>query len=432
MRPQKRATLALPLAIVAAALLVPLLAGRTEAPKPVAAAGGGEGIYSGRTAKEWERRAERALDGGRYREAIAFLKSAERADLGEQYGERLHEARRGRWAAGEVARLKERLLGSEISELAFDDELRVVSGHRTTVALPGESLWSIARATVAAEMGVLPGEVGPSEADVFACWDALTRLNGVRELEVGEEVLLPLRAADRVRLAAAKRRRVERGAELAQRAMAAADSGAFVLAEELVADAVALGADPAVIDAVDERRAAHEERLVEEASRLVADALRSGRLAEYGKLVSSLERARELLTVAEELAPGTGHDEELERVSALLAEASRYRVRPDGVVIVTKPAGVGYTEAARTAVEWLIERRIASSGRTFPDSDGKTADELAWARLLRDAYDRARDEGVDFEELLEAEEAAAEFALPNPAGYFVVAADREERSAALK
>lgn len=428
MRRLSKASLALPVVIVAVGFLVPLFAGgRSERPADVAEAG----IFRGRTATEWETMAARALEGGRHARAIAHLKSAERADPGAQYAERLRDARRALWAAREAGRLRARFLGSEIVDLAFGEDCRVASGHRTTVALPGESLWSIARAMVAAERAALPRDIDDGDPEIFRIWDALTEKNGVRELEVGEAVLLPLPAGELLTLAEGRRREALRASDLVERAVAAADSHAFGLADDLASEAMELGADESVVAAIDERRAARAARLAEEASALAAASGRFERLVEHGKLVAVLEEARGLLLDAEALVPGEQHAESLEAIALLLEEATRYRVRPDGAVVVSKPAGVAYTAAARDAVEWLIERRIATSGKAFPHSGAKTSDEIGWARLLRDAYGRARKEGVDFETLLSAEDDEAEFVIPNPARYFVVVADAGDAPASV-
>jgi len=381
MRPLSRASLALPVAVVVAALVVPLLAERASEPEPAESVVAG--VFRGRTAAEWEAVATRALDRGAHDRAIALLKSAERADPGKQYEERLKGARRARWAAREIKRRRERFLGSEIQELALEPGCGICSGHRTTVALPGESLWSIARAMVAAERGLLPVGIDARDAEVVRRWDALTEMNGVRELEVGETVLLPLPPDEMASLVRERRAEFER-----------------------------------------------EARLLEEATTLVASARGAARLAEYGDRVSNFERALSLFQEAEAIAPGPQHAEAIEAVSRLLEDAGRYRVRADGSVLVSKPSGVAYAEAAREAVEWLIERRIVSSGKAFPESAAKTSDEIAWARLLRDAYERARAEGVDFETLVAAREGEAEFVIPNPAGYFVVASTSEPLSPA--
>jgi len=155
--------------------------------------------------------------------------------------------------------------------------------------------------------------------------------------------------------------------------------------------------------------AAQEEALVTEAYDLFAAA---------GELVESLDRTRALLAEAEGLTEGEQYAQAALLVDAMIVEARRVRVREDGTVVAEKPAGVEYTEAARSAVEWLLGRALATSGKAFPHHDQKTADEIAWARYLVDASEMARRSGDDFAVLLLSSDEDLELRLPNPDAYF--------------
>ena len=104
--------------------------------------------------------------------------------------------------------------------------------------------------------------------------------------------------------------------------------------------------------------------------------------------------------------------------AALLSEETKFTVGIDGTVLVAKSTGESYTQAARKAVEWVLERELRSSGRSFPHSSEKSADEKAWARYLVDAARAASESGADFAALLEAVDEAIELRLPDPVVYF--------------
>lgn len=191
MRRLRKATLALPAILIAAGLAVPAMVGvgGNRAPEPRDA---NEVRYAGRTADEWHALAMASLDGGRFGLAIKYLKTAERAEPGSQYAFELARVRRERRRSLDISANRERMLGGEPQGIVLGEGGRVVSAHRTTAALPGESLWSLARSLTAAWKNVLPSETELDGADVYAAWDALTDMNGMRELGVGELVRVPL------------------------------------------------------------------------------------------------------------------------------------------------------------------------------------------------------------------------------------------------
>ncbi len=190
MRRRFEVTLAIPVAILLLGFVIPAVvncaggSGKQAVPSE-------QLRYGGRTASEWLRLAESALAHGHYGKAIAFLKSAERVEPGTQYAAELRAARRARWRAREIARAKERFLGN-VEHVVHGPDGQVRAAYRVTEVLPGESLWSLARASVAAERGVLPAEVPSHDPDVYERWDRLTDINGVRGLRVGERVKLPV------------------------------------------------------------------------------------------------------------------------------------------------------------------------------------------------------------------------------------------------
>lgn len=190
MRRLRKATIALPVVLVAAGLAIPVIVdgGAGRPPAPPAA----EARYAGRSATEWRALAAAALDGEDFALAIKYLRTAEKVEPGRQYSGELTRVRAARKRALDVASNRERMIGGRPLDLVLDEDGRVVSAHRMTVALPGESLWSVAVALQAAWRGILPSEVSAGGPDVYATWDALTDVNGLRELDVGETIRLPL------------------------------------------------------------------------------------------------------------------------------------------------------------------------------------------------------------------------------------------------
>ncbi len=418
---RSRATLALPLVILLAGFVVPLMmgAGADEARGPV----DDRGVHAGRTAEQWKSLADRALGHGAFERALSCAKSAELADAGDQYREFIADVRRARRRAGAVEDNADRFLGRPVAEMRFNDEGGVTGGVRIAVALPGESLWTMAEAWVAADRGVLPSEVDDGSADVYAAWDCLTTANGVRELEVGDEILVPLLDSEMVAIAEANRRDMKALSE----ALAVACSGDPIAAGEILEGVVGRFAMAsaereevllAIGTAEDELKAAREQAFVVRASELVESSGALSRIASYDVLVGSLREAQRCLDEAENLREEVRYAQPRAAVAQMLAEIERHRVVPDGSVRTLKPAGVAYTDAAAEAVEWLLGRELVWSGASFPMSEAKTADERAWARFLIDAARLARASGVDIERLVADRESEREIALPNPEDYF--------------
>jgi hypothetical protein len=415
MERRTRLSLMLPLAILLAGIVIPAVIGTGRGgPRPDAP--GEAALVAGRTADQWRDVAFRSLEREQFDRALRAIKTAERAEPGTQFGDDLVRIRRARWEAREVERARRRLLGGEPEHIALDPRGAVLVGYRTTVVLPGESLWSLARQVVSAERGIHVDDVGSDDAAVYALWDRLTDLNGVRELEVGERVMVPLPDGERALIAAANARdlsRIERGT----RALVEGDLDAGVQLHEEVRGEFARATD--AFRAFEEALAgAREDALVDKASSAVEEALALSRSSEHGAIVGLLADARRALVEARGLSGGTRHGEEVERVDELLADAERFRVESDGSVFTTKPAGVAYTETARATVEWFLGRRLASSGREFPYYDEKTGDEIGWARYLGCASEMARLDGVDFATVLESVGEEIEIRLPSPGRYF--------------
>lgn len=376
MKRRARATLALPLAILLSGAVIPLVVrggGRAPAP-PIDAA---EPRYAGRTARQWCAMATASLERQKYDLAIRYFKTAERAESGLQYENELARARRERRRAAVVAGSRARLLEGELDGLELDSAGAVVAAYRATVALPGESLWTLAEALVAAERGVPASDVDSRDAAVYGAWDALTTLNGVRELDVGEIVLVPVPEQE----------------------------------------AVAISAGNALDLETIELAGARVERLLADARGMLATADEMSRPSGHGELVAVLREAARLLSEAQ-AAAGVSAAPEAERVAAMLSEALQYRVGSDGLIAATKPAGVAYTDFALATVEWFLKRELERSCREYPDHDKKTADDIAWAAYLMEASALAEREGVDFAGLLTAAGNERQIRLPNPAEYF--------------
>jgi len=424
MKFRSRATLALPLVILLAGLVIPMMMrGGGDAGPDGSETATVVGRHAGRTAAQWEAQARRALSRGAYDRALSFAKSAELADEGEQYVDLLDETRRARWRAREIQRNADRFLGRPVSEIVFDDDGGVADGVRVAVALPGESLWTMAEAWAAADRGVLPGEVDADSRDVYEAWDRLTAANGVRELEVGDRVLVPLLDAEMEVIADANRRDMETLAQArdvaesgdpdAARELLETVTGRFALASIERDEVLA-----AVAAADDARREAREGDLVTRAGELVESTRDLSRIAAHDRLDEALREASRCLDEAEGLSEGERYARPRAAVGQMLAEVERYRVAPDGSVSAPKPAGVAYADAAAEAVEWLLGRPLEWSDATFPKSGEKTDDERAWARYLIDAARLARARGIDVERLIADSEAETEIDLPNPEDYF--------------
>lgn len=413
MRRHAKATLALPLVILLSGAVIPLVvSGGGRVPAPPADAG--EPQYAGRTANEWCRMAMKALDQGKHDLAIKFLRTAEKAQPGAQYSVQLAEARRERRRAGEVAGARARLLGGEPAHLEVDLNGTVVSAYRTTVVLPGESLWTLAEQLVAADRGIAAAELVHGERAVYAAWDVLTALNGVRELDVGEIIAVPLLEREADAISGANALDLET-IGLAQRALDSGDlDGAISLRNRVNGD---FAGQTDTLRALDEDLThARASRLLDSAREILAGAEEMARPDRHGDLVRALREARGLLSEAEATAE-VSVEPLMGRATAMLSEAEKYRVGPDGVIAATKPAGVAYADFARETVEWFMRRELAGSGKEYPHQAEKTRDEIAWAAYLLEASALADRDGVDFARLLTA--ASEEpVRLPNPADYF--------------
>lgn len=466
MRTSRAALIAVFAVAVSSFILITVLCGSAEkatkdGPQPTA------NTYAGKTAGEWEALARNALAGGRLNRALSHIKSAEGVEPGTQYAAELSEIRSARWRARQIEANRNRLFGGEIERLEFDDAGKVTVAHRSAVALPGESLWCLARACVAAERGVLAADVSGDDGSIDRYWDLLTDLNGVRELEIGEFVKVPLTPEERTgieavnndelaklaaaaaalnagdltvarkthdeirgafvtatfeyvdlgeELAAAERAELARS--LRNESLEAAKEGRFARADSLAREALSRGADASLVGEVDEAREALGAELATLARDLYEEAQQMSRLDQHGDMLDALTRARDNLLEAERLFDGSQYKQPLKALEPLLSEAQSIRIMEDGTVAARKKPGVPYTAAAKAAVEWLLRRELVASGKEFPYSDEKTADELAWARYMTDAYALAGDAGVDFEALLAAIDEEAEMRLPSPAGYF--------------
>jgi hypothetical protein len=462
----RKATIALPLLVVLAGALVPLVVERdsgirasgTEVPEPV---------IDGRTSDEWSELAAAALERGRFRQALAHIKTAERLQPGIQYGDRLNEIRSARWRAREIERVRARFQGGPIDGLAFDESGSVTGGHRLVVVLPGESLWSMARSLVAAERGEEPRGVSGRDPAVYAAWDELTSLNGVRELEVGERVAVPVPSAETEALAAVGRADLERLAEarsalsegrlddavaaraciagpfvpatdacrgldeevadalrarearaLADDALAAAREHDFARADSLVLESVALGGDTLLAEEVAALSRERETALIEDARAALNRLGGLPRLSSHRERLELLKGIVDAINEAERLSDGAQYAGALSLADTLIADETRFSIERDGTVVAVKQSGASYTETARAAVEWLLERELVSSGSAYPYAERKTGDETAWARYLVRAADAARAEGIDFAALLTARESELELRLPDPTPFF--------------
>jgi hypothetical protein len=422
----KRATIALPLVVLLLGAVVPVLLERDDSIR-ASDVEVPEARVSGRTAGEWAKLALEARELGRLRKALAHIKTAESVSSGTQYATELTEIRKARRSAFEVERNHRRLTEGLIDHVVFGEDGAVVSANRQVTVLPGESLWTLARDLVAALRRVPADEIAGDDRNVYRTWDALTALNGVRELEVGERVRVPLFLSEQTALADANRRDHERIAAAAS-ALAAGDIDAAARLrgefEERFAETTAECRllDDALAPAIAERTA----RLELDRERALVDDVRDAlvrvpgmpRATRHSERLDMLHGALVALSEAEALRGGVQYSDAAELVARLLSEEMRFTIGSDGTVLAAKSTGVSYTQAARKAVEWVLERELRSSGRGFPYSNEKSADEKAWARYLADAARETGERGVDFTALLEAVDENLEIRLPDPVAYF--------------
>ncbi len=422
----KRATIVLPLVVLLLGAVVPVLLERDDSVR-VSGVEVREARASGRTAGEWAKLASEARKVGQLRKALSYIKTAESVSPGTQYATELKEIRTASWRASEAERLSRRLTEGPIDHVVFGEDGAVASAHRRVTVLPGESLWTLARDLVAAGRRVSPDEVAGGDRDVYRAWDELTALNGVRELEVGERARVPLSVVEQTALADANRRDHER-IVAASSALAAGDvDGAARLRGELEegfaqATAECRLLDDALTTAIEERTARleldRERGLVNDVRDALARVPGMPRATRHSDRVDVLNGARAALSEAEALRGGVQYSDAAELLVRLLSEETRFAIGTDGTVLAAKSTGVSYTQAARQAVEWVLERELRCSGRSFPHSNEKSADEKAWARYLADAARAASEKGVNFTELLEAVDEAIELRLPDPVIYF--------------
>jgi hypothetical protein len=415
MRRRSKITLALPLALLLLGLAVPVAVrpgARPEAPPPAVRIR----RRAGRTAAEWRALALAALDEGRHDAALRRIKTAESVDPGRQFDPEAREIRAALRNARDAERARDRLLGGAVEHIEFDASGGVLVAFRTAVVLPGESLWTIATVLAALEEEVPVSTLATDDSRVFDHWDRLTDLNGLRELEVGERIRVPILPREREAIASANAADLARIAEGAD-AVRRGDTETAVALRGAVSQPFAL-ATPAFAAFDAAVTVARREALVESARHALTDALALDRTSRHAEMIELLTSARGALAEAERLAGDARFEAERAAVEPLLAEAARYRVLDDRSVVAPKPSGVAYTEAVRAAVEWFLDRKLASSGREFPYQDQKTADEIGWARYLSGASDMARRQGVDFAALLESDAAEIEVRLPNPGDYF--------------
>ncbi|MCK4410101.1 MAG: hypothetical protein KAW67_08450, partial [Candidatus Eisenbacteria sp.] len=311
----KRATIVLPMVVLLLGAVVPALLERHDLPR-ASGVEVPEVRVSGRTAGEWAKLAFEAREQGRLRKALSYIKTAESVTPGAQYATELREIRHARERASDVGRLTRRLTEGPVDHIVFGEDGAVVSAHRRATVLPGESLWTLARDLVAAERRVPADEVAGRDRDVYRTWDALTALNGVRELEVGERVQVPLLLAERTALAHANRRDDKR-IVAASSALAAGDiDGAARLRGDLEegfaqTTAECLQLDDALAAALEERTARQkidrEHALVEDVRNALARVAEMPRATRHSDRLDVLNGARAALSEAEALRGGIQH-----------------------------------------------------------------------------------------------------------------------------
>ena len=377
----KRATIVLPLVVLLLGVLVPVLLERDEEVR-ASDAEAAEARVSGRTAGEWAAEAMQAMAEGRWKRALSSIKTAESVEAGTQYATELKSIRRARWRASEAARLADRMIGGDADYVAFDAFGAVVAAHRLVTVLPGESLWTLATDMVAAMRRVPAADVPDDDRDVYRMWDSLTAMNGVRELEVGERVRVPLLPRELVVLAAANRRDLDRVAAAIRSSgvrrhrrggrLRGELEGAFV---ESTSGFVSL--DGPLNAAIRERHARleldREHALVEDARTALARIPELPRTTHHSERLAVLNGAHAALSEAEALRSGAQYQDAFELVERLLSEETRFGIGSDGAVIAAKPAGVRYTDAARQVVEWTLERELRSSGKQLPELEREVA-----------------------------------------------------------
>ena len=422
----KRATIALPLVVLSLGVIVPVLLERDDSLR-ASGVEVREARVSGRTAGEWAGLALEAREVGRLRKALSYIKTAESVSPGAQYATEIQEIRQARRRASEIERSRCRLAAGPVYHVVFGEDGAVVSAHRQVTILPGESLWTLARDLVAAARRVPADDVAGGDRSIYRTWDALTALNGIRELAVGERVRVPLSPAEQTALADGNRRDHERIAGAAS-ALAAGDiDGAARLRgelEEVFAETTAACRlfDDALAAALEERTTRleldREHALVDDVHDALVRIPGMPRATRHCERLDVLNGALVALSEAEALRGGVQYSDAAGAVGRLLLEETRFAIGTDGTVLASKSAGVSYTQAARRAVEWVLERELRQSGRSFPRSDEKSADERAWARYLVAAAREAGERGVDFTALLEAVDEDVELLLPDPVAYF--------------
>jgi hypothetical protein len=422
----KRATILLPLLVVLLGITVPVIVDRSESPR-ASDADAPEPRVSGRTAGEWAALAAQALEQGRLNRALSYIKTAERVGPGTQYQDELRDVRKARRKASETERVRRRMAGGDLAMVDFAGDGSVTAAHRLVTVLPGESLWTLARDMAAAQQGVLPSEIASDSREVYVLWDALTALNGVRELEVGERVRVPVAPCELAALVDANRRDLGRLAG-ASAALACGDLDDALLLrrafEGTFAETTAAGRvlDADLEHALADRAARvaleREHALVDDVRAALARIPELPRVSKHQERLDMLEGARSALDEAESLRDGEQYADASALVARLLSEENRFQVAGDGSLLVGKPSGVGYTDATRQAVEWLLERELERSGSSYPYSDRKTRDEVAWAGYLAAAAVAEESKGADFARMLDAVDQEMEVRLPDPAPYF--------------
>jgi hypothetical protein len=422
MRRLKRATAGLPLAVVVLGILVPVLLDRAEDARAPASVTSSAPRIAGRTAHEWAEQAEGQLERGSLRKALVSMKRAESVEPGAQFAAELAEIRHALRRSAEALELERRFLRGPVARLELRADGVATAGARAVIALPGESLWTLAGLYAAAERGVPADDV--ADADRYDVWDRLTDLNGVRELDVGERVLVPVPQEELAAMTDANGRDLR----LVASAWAALVEGDLDEASRLRGELATAFAETVVscrslddsLSASMARRDAElalerEGTLMEEARASITEAQKMPRITRHRERLAALVSARDDIVSAEDARDGAQCADALRLVERLLREEQMFVVSEDGSLVVAKSAGVAYTEAVRSAVEWLLQRELLWSGRSYPYSYDKTDDERAWARYLIAA--RALEGDADLTRTLESvgEEMLT---LPDPSAFF--------------
>ena len=423
MRRLKRATAVLPLVVVLVGVIVPMALDHAENVRASDAESSVRRV-EGRTAQEWAGAAMSELTAGRPRRAMSAIKTAESVEPGEQFSKELADIRQAVRRSDEVRELRQRFVSGTVEHLELRSDGTVASAQRLVTVLPGESLWTLAGDLAAAERRVQSADV--TDRERYAAWDALTALNGVRELDVGEQVRVPVPASELVAMECANRRDL---------GLVAASS--LALNEGDLDDAVRLRAelatafaettvscrslDNALSAAIAERdemlALEHERQLMDRVHGALAEVARLPRATRHHDRLAALGAASEALAQAEASRDGVQYSDAAEVLSRLLSEERRFEVRSDGSLVATKSPGTSYTEAARQAVEWLLERELVWSGSSYPYESLKTDDERAWVRYLMAAA-AAEGSGARFAAMLESVGEEEELSLPDPTVFF--------------